>query len=294
MWKACLAFVGVLSSAALVLGAPIDNPWPSIADPFPGPPRAIGDYSAGCLQGAEALPLDGPGYQVMRPSRRRYFGHPHLVDFVQKLGGKVRKEGLGVLLVGDLSQPRGGRASGGHSSHQTGLDVDVWFWRPKHALKAPLSMEMRESLPAPSILDTKASAIKKPWKSHVANVLRLAAEDPRVDRIFVNPSIKRELCETSTERDHLRKLRPWHGHDDHFHARLACPAGDTDCKPQARLPEGDGCDQLGFWFDREAQAAREKARAEYRKNIREGRRWPERCDALLPQDLVGQSAQHGG
>jgi penicillin-insensitive murein endopeptidase len=228
----------------------------------------------------------------MRPSRLRYFGHPELVDFVRKLSARVHEKGRGLLLIGDLSQPRGGRSNGGHASHQTGLDVDVWFWHPKRARKAPLSLTEREDLGAPSILDRKRGAIRQAWKQHVAEVLSLAVADARVERVFVNPHIKRELCALpDTDKSWLRKVRPWHGHDDHFHARLSCPADDAHCRPQAPLPAGDGCDQLGFWFDAAAQAARAKAQATYQRSVDVGRRWPELCDALL--DATSPSAQGG-
>ncbi len=297
MWKECTAFAFVLASASLVLGAPEENPWPHYREPARGPARSIGDYSSGCLQGAKALPLDGPGYQVMRPSRRRYFGHPLLIDFIRTLGKRVRSQGLGVLLVGDLSQPRGGRAASGHASHQTGLDVDVWFWHPARARVARLSISDREELVAESVLDAKASSIRGPWKKHVRRVLELSAEDPRVDRVFVNPAIKRELCaRRAGARGWLRKIRPWFGHDDHFHVRLACSPTDTDCQSQAPLPDGDGCDKLASWFERPGRASRKPAqrppqnrplqplqqmRREYQQAVKQGRGWPERCEALL-------------
>src|SRR5271157_6393790 len=46
--------------------------------PFPGPPRSIGGYSDGCLAGATKLPNNGPSWQVMRLSRNRNWGNPHL------------------------------------------------------------------------------------------------------------------------------------------------------------------------------------------------------------------------
>lgn len=259
-----------------------NNPWPGLETPLVGPARAIGGYSAGCLAGAQKLALDGPGYQVMRPSRRRNFGHPALVDFITALGGKVQRELSSVLLVGDLSQPRGGRAARGHSSHQTGLDVDLWYWVPPRALKAPLSTRQRERIAARTVVDEEAGSMLPRHRKHVAHLLRLSAQDPRVVRIFVNPIIKRQLCgEVKAERGFLHKLRPWYGHDDHFHVRLACPSESPDCEPQAAVDEGDGCDELGFWFDEEAQKKRKQAQKKYQRNVRKGQGWPEACGPLL-------------
>ncbi len=283
MWKAWLAFSIVLGSAPLVLGAPSDdNPWPSFLDPSAGPAHSIGDYSAGCLQGAQLLPLDGVGYQVMRPSRRRYFGHPALVDFVRALARHVYDKGLGVLLVGDLSQPRGGPTASGHASHQTGLDVDIWFWHPEHARHAPLPLLTREQLIAESVVDLKARAIRAQWREHVSRVLRLTADDQRVERVFVNPVIKRELCrQRSEERAWLRKIRPWPGHDDHFHVRLSCLPGDSICQAQAPLPPGDGCDKLTLSLERAAQKEHKAVRQDSQQAVTRGHSWPERCNELL-------------
>jgi penicillin-insensitive murein endopeptidase len=282
MWRAALTCASVLlASVSLVSAEPALNPWPKLESPSPGPARAIGEYSAGCVQGASALPLDGVGYQIMRPSRKRYYGHPQLLAFIRALGRDVKKQGLGVLLVGDLSQPRGGRAAGGHSSHQTGLDVDLWYWRP--ASKHPLSAEQRETLAAPSVLNEQKTGMQKQWQKRVAQLLRLSVQQESVDRVFVHPAIKRELCASGAAEDRawLRKVRPWYGHDDHFHVRLACPPGESSCRGQVPLEAGDGCDALAWWFDAKAQAARKQAQQDYQQNVKEGRGWPEQCDALL-------------
>jgi penicillin-insensitive murein DD-endopeptidase len=287
-----------MTSAALVYAANVDNPWPGFRNPAPGPARSIGEYSGGCLQGAQALPLDGPGYQVMRPSRRRYFGHPVLVDFVRLLGRRVQNQKLGTVLVGDLSQVRGGRSSNGHASHQTGLDVDVWYAHPPAARKK-LSTQAREELQAEDVVDLKRQVIVPRWSKHVARVLRLVADDTRVERVFVNPVVKATLCQApAASRGWLRKIRPWYGHADHFHVRLACVSSDVDCKAQAPLAPGDGCDKLSSWLRPRrpgpaAPVARKpignagppKALVEYRKAIAEGHGWPEQCNALLEPEL---------
>jgi penicillin-insensitive murein endopeptidase len=61
--------------------------------PLHAAPRAIGAYNNGCIAGAAELPLNGPGWQVMRVSRNRYWGHPSLVAFVERLGDTAKKAG---------------------------------------------------------------------------------------------------------------------------------------------------------------------------------------------------------
>ncbi len=77
---------------------------------------------------------------------------------------------------------------------------------------------------------------------------------------FVNPAIKKKLCDTWTgDRSVLGKIRPIYGHDAHFHIRMRCPEGASGCKPQAAVPPGDGCDKsLAWWFTKEPWAAPKK------------------------------------
>ena len=216
--------------------------------PFPGPPRPIGSYADGCLAGAVPLPITGPSWQVMRLSRDRNWGTPRLVSFIERLGDNAKKAGWNGLLIGDMSQPRGGPMISGHASHQIGLDVDIWFTpMPDHVL----TREEREfdgavSMVASDLTDVDA----KVWDPTHMAVVRAAAQDPMVTRIFVNAAIKKQMCgEAGSDRDWLAKVRPWWGHAEHFHVRIACPPDDRACKPQPPVPAGDGCGHaLDFWF----------------------------------------------
>ncbi len=221
------------------------NEWSRVLGPTSDQALPIGFYSHGCLRGGLSLPLEGAGYQAMRPFRNRFYGHPHLVSFLQKYGTELDALGSAVL-VGDLGQARGGPMPYGHTSHQIGLDVDVWFWTHPEQRVRSLTLEERNNLPMPSVLNS--NGIVDPTKftdDHILK-LKLAALDSKVERIFVNPAIKTYLCSTlpAHELFWLRQLRPWTGHDDHFHVRLACPVGDTTCTHQAPQAAGDGCKEL--------------------------------------------------
>lgn len=216
------------------------------------PTLTVGSYNAGCIRGSQALPLNGAGYQVMRPSRQRYFGHPELLGFIQYLGHAVAAQQLGTLLIGDLAQHYGGPMPSGHRSHQTGLDVDIWYWLDSPATAQELSTEQRETLSAPAYVDETTLKILQPnWQAAHTEVLKAAASHPQVERIFVNPAIKAYLCQTigADERHWLHKIRPWWHHADHFHVRLKCPAGEVMCENQAAVDLGAGCDaSLEDWF----------------------------------------------
>src|SRR5947209_6107821 len=113
--------------------------------PAPGRPGAIGAYERGCLEGAVALPADGPNWQVMRPSRSRAWGHPVLIALLERVAQKLpAAAGWPGLLVGDIAQPRGGPMLTGHGSHQIGLDADIWLTpMPQRRLSPAERDEMR-------------------------------------------------------------------------------------------------------------------------------------------------------
>lgn len=219
------------------------------AEPAPLAARAIGFYAKGCLAGARALPINGQTWQVMRLSRNRNWGHPQLVDVLEKLSNKVPQvAGWAGLLVGDMSQPRGGPMLTGHASHQIGLDADIWLTPMPHR---ELTRAEREEMSAVNMVAASRKDVDpNVWTRGHTAVIRAAAEDPRVERIFVNAAIKRALCrEAGATRAWLNKVRPYYGHNYHFHVRIRCPKDSTGCDPQAPVPAGDGCGKdLDWWF----------------------------------------------
>lgn len=253
-----LFFAGILLAAVFseCLATSLAQKWSMVTRPTTGGiAQSIGTYNAGCISGAVSVPANGTGYQMMRLSRKRSFGHPDLKHFIEKLGQTAAKQNLGSLLIGDLGQARGGPTLSGHRSHQSGLDVDIWFLLSKQAASRTLAFNERETWSAPSVLAAHSDAIDyNQWSQANEKVLEAAARMPEVDRIFVNPSVKRELCNRSTSHDWLRKIRPWWKHDDHFHVRLKCPTNNKYCQGQEPLPPGDGCDAgLAWWFTEEAK-----------------------------------------
>jgi penicillin-insensitive murein endopeptidase len=212
---------------------------------------AIGFYTHGCLAGGIALPINGKTWQVMRLSRNRNWGHPLLVQFIERLAEKTPTVGWRGLLVGDMAQARGGPMLTGHASHQVGLDADIWLTQMPNR---ELTRDERERMSAINVVArNRLDVDPKIWTPQHGAIIRIAAEDAATERIFVNPAIKKALCrEAGENRAWLRKVRPWHGHDYHFHVRMSCPPGSPDCKPQDAPPDGDGCGaDLAYWFSDE-------------------------------------------
>jgi penicillin-insensitive murein endopeptidase len=214
------------------------------------PTRVIGFYSHGCIAGAQRLPINGETWQVMRLSRNRYWAHPDMVALVERLSAKVHKEaGWPGILVGDMSQPRGGPMTSGHNSHQVGLDADIWL-TPMPDRR--LSREEREEISAVMMVrEDRLDIDPKVWTPGHLTMIREAAREPSVQRIFVNAAIKRALCRDARgDRSWLSKIRPMYGHDYHFHVRIKCPPGSADCESQPEPSEGEGCStaDLAYWF----------------------------------------------
>jgi len=214
--------------------------------------RSIGFYSHGCLAGAKALPVDGETWSVVRLSRNRFWGHPAMIAFLERFSRKAASEGVWPgILVGDISQPRGGPMLTGHASHQVGLDADIWLTpKPEH----PLSAADREEMSAVDMVRPDGLSVDRAvWSEKQAGVIKAAAEEPEVERIFVNAAIKKALCETHKGEPWMTKVEAYWGHNYHFHVRIKCPAGETACQPQAPVPPGDGCGKsLAWWFTDEA------------------------------------------
>ncbi|MGI9352074.1 MAG: penicillin-insensitive murein endopeptidase, partial [Rhizobiaceae bacterium] len=194
-------------------------------------PAAHGFYTKGCLAGGVAIPVDGPHWQAMRLSRNRRWGHPDLIRILEELSYKASKDGWNGLMVGDISQPRGGPMLTGHRSHQMGLDADIWF-NPMPNRR--LTFKERENTSAVSVLKRGSIYVdKKRWTRGHTMVLYHAARFPEVERVLVHPGVKKQLCDTVRgDRKWLNKIRPTWGHHYHFHVRIGCPKGSTYCKRQ--------------------------------------------------------------
>lgn len=222
--------------------------WEQIRTPVQGQAQPIGGYSNGCIIGAEPLALKGTGYQVIRSIKNRYYGHPQLLDYLKNLGKRANQAGLPPMLIGDMGMPAGGRFSSGHASHQTGLDADIWL---RFGPMDDATAHNPAGLATIMVNHNTQRVDESRWTANHTTLMKLAAQDPRVNRIFVNPAIKLKLCQTAgTDRAWLQKIRPWYAHDSHFHVRLTCPSDAPNCENQAPIPAGDGCgEELYSWFE---------------------------------------------
>lgn len=240
----------------------------------------FGTYNNGCIRGASALE-ESPYLQVLRYAPERAYAHPELIKFINDLARKAVSFGLPPLLIGDLSKHYGGTfgRKSAHGSHQIGLDADVSFdfaspRRSQSELANPRDLPLVDAKGRPTrFFDTAR-----------AKLILLAASDPRVERIFVAPGIKKRMCELlSAKAQHdesiqqaLRRLRPWFGHRAHMHVRLGCPVDSPWCIHQAAVPPGDGCGaELQSWFEPPKPGASSNKPKPAKKEL------PVQCKAVL-------------
>jgi penicillin-insensitive murein endopeptidase len=286
--KPFLAVLLVLALCLSLPGGPVLASEPLAKDlfgahrlPAATPPRAHGFYSRGCLEGGIAIAVDGPNWQSMRLSRNRRWGHPEMVRLIERLSREAAADGWPGLLVGDISQPRGGPMLSGHASHQIGLDADIWF-TPMPSRR--LSAQERENMPARSLLaDNSLHVDDRLWSPAHEAVLRRAASYNEVERILVHPGIKKKLCDTATgDRSWLGKVRPFWGHHYHFHIRISCPPGSSGCQRQDPVPRGTGCDaSLDWWFTDEPWRPAEGPESPRARDVMTMANLPNACRAVL-------------
>ena len=115
--------------------------------------RALGAPWAGRLEHGVQLPSSGPAHVTWdpvlgrRPNRHwRRWGHAEVVAAVDRVARArlAADPGAPRLVIGDISRPGGGDFGPrwglpGHRSHQSGLDVDVYYPREDGLLEPPTS-----------------------------------------------------------------------------------------------------------------------------------------------------------
>jgi penicillin-insensitive murein endopeptidase len=243
--------------------------------------KSYGFYSKGCFSGGVAIAADGPTWQATRLSRNRRWGHPAMIELIERFSRDAAADGWNGLLIGDISQPRGGPMLDGHASHQIGLDADIWFTpMPRQRL----SVAERETITPVSMIKKGGLTVNdRVWSKAQENLLHRAASYPEVERILVHPGIKKKLCDTVTgDRTWLRKIRPFWGHDYHFHVRIGCQPGSTGCKAQAPTAKGDGCDKsLAWWFTEEPWRPNQNPDAPKARDLMTMASLPKECRAVL-------------
>ena len=178
--------IWIMLAAVLLITTPVAAQSPTT--PYPGPARIIGSDSAGCIAGAVRLPDTAPGMQTIRVSRSTFWGHPTVIAALQDLARRAQAAGLPDLYMNDISLPRGGPLVGIHASHQRGVDADVWLdVAGPHPV---LPIAQRETITPHTLVRPDGRGVDMTiWRPEHITLIRLAATEPGIDRVLVNPAI---------------------------------------------------------------------------------------------------------
>lgn len=205
--------------------------------------QVLGFYSHGEMVGATSLSEQGVGFVGLFRQRKRHFGSQGLVELIQSVASEITSSfPLGERLqIGDISAEHG-RFIDGHASHQNGLDVDIAYFRTDHQEQArevegfPLHFVKNGKLTSDFDLSRNFTLVEAFLKSG------------RVNRMFVDPVIKKSMCDYAKKENRwsesiplLRRLRPLENHANHIHVRMTCPKESTKCEVQEDMPDGSGC-----------------------------------------------------
>ena len=258
------------------------------------PAESVGKYNKGCLNGGIELPIKGETWQHINSKRGRNWGHPRLIDFTKDLSRKVADFGWKGLYIGDLGNPRGGPTPYGHAAHQVGLEVDIKFKKPTsldlsledshndHRYGKPIFKEL-------NVVSKNQKNVNSNWTREHMDILKAAAKDNRVNKIFVNAAIKVWMCKNagSEDRSWLMKIRPERGHSEHFHVRLKCPEESPNCINTPlwnKYKNKDGCDkQLAWWVTERLEPKKKVIKKKTVKIKKKYKCSHARC--YLPEDL---------
>jgi murein endopeptidase len=171
--------------------------------------------------GRPLVPTEKNRIRFSNPKRCVNFGSDELVAMLEWLGQKVGDKFSSPeysethLLLGDLSAPRGGCISGrggrrGHSSHTSGLDVDIGFL-------TVISKGGRAPAHFHRTFDANANwwLLKQMFQNPYACVQQVFLDRKHIDKLR---KIAKNEPQWQTISKHLKHVK---GHRDHFHIRIA-------------------------------------------------------------------------
>jgi penicillin-insensitive murein endopeptidase len=201
--------------------------------------KSVGSPTAGHLLGGSRLD-DTPYLHVLPhdvPGDVRW-GLTPLVSMIDRGARTVQKKYPGsVLEVGHLSRAGGGDV-GDHASHESGRDADIAFYVKNNVEKQVFSDHMVQfrgdgsapSWPGAKFDDAKNWALISSFVQDPANVTHIFVSAPIRARLLAYAE-KNGAAPAVRNRAAELMMQP-HGslpHDDHFHVRIGCPAGQREC-----------------------------------------------------------------
>ncbi len=212
--------------------------------------QAIGFPNKGTLRNATSLfpkqTVSGKKtfFEIVFPQRARYYGTYEMAEILNRMGEYLNAKFNKKLAVSDISKNNGGLLNP-HLSHQIGMDADLGYPSIHDDVKIPVVVEMKNRQYHP-----EAYSVSKTYE-----LLKFAYLQPdlKIDRIFIDRTIKKALCEHAKAVGELKgenKLQIQNlfkimehvdGHGDHFHLRLKCTTAHPACRHITYI-ENKGCE----------------------------------------------------
>lgn len=128
--------------------------------------QSLGLPYGGTLIGGTQLPAHGTTWVTWNPitdsvpnKPKRLYGNEHTIRAILSVtrGYRAAHPRAPRVVIGDISREAGGPMDD-HVSHQNGLDVDVYFPRRDHRLRAPTTREQIDHRLAQDLLDRFVAA----------------------------------------------------------------------------------------------------------------------------------------
>lgn len=201
----------------------------------PPPSASMGWANGGRLVNPAHLEQD----QFVRylPGRSLHYATDELVGLLRRVGRAVNRRTGARLTVGDLSAHNGGPV-GHHASHQSGRDADLCFFQADARGHSVASADY-------VTFDRNGRALVGPLRFDVARnwaLVEALVNDPavRVEHLFIAHWLRALLLDygrahgadaATLARAESLMHQPVNAnpHANHFHVRIACPAGDEAC-----------------------------------------------------------------
>ncbi len=202
--------------------------------------QAVGMADRGNLRNATSLVVKQKSlnqnafFEMMESRNQSFYGTFEIAELVARLGARVNQQMDRKIYVSAVSKLKGGSV-GSHKSHQNGIDADIGY-PTADRVKFPVVVEGNRNY------NKRSYSIEKTY-----DLFKFAFKQPdiKIDRVFVDRIIIKELCQYAKAKGELagndkelvqtmfKKLDHYTGHGDHFHIRLKCSSADPACQDKA-------------------------------------------------------------
>jgi penicillin-insensitive murein endopeptidase len=251
-------------TTAVEYSAPVNTPAPSggetsipdIQQQFPKMnadvrDQAMGFHNGGSLAEAKPLPAESTGIMAKSPGKNNY-GTDLTVSMLKAAAKEVNRvvPNKVAFRVTSISAQYGGKLSP-HSSHQSGLDIDVGFPSTDKTTVFGTACAPRDGNKCAAGATVSDAFDEK--RFYLFQKSLNCADKAPVMAMFLDKVIKRHMCnwaknnlddldqKNSCTAKIFRALHHENGHHNHIHIRLKCPGNESCSQNMIPLQAKTGC-----------------------------------------------------